>query len=223
MSRETMIAAAQGVLVPVDDEDDDGAVYQCQNCEEFWKEAELVTPIKDIEQRVAPGEPMPARRVPDVRRGVPQEHGGCAMTQIQYSKAFAATLQAALPALRKHEPLALEGTAETLYELYDVAKRGALALPAAHAVKLGPIAAGARKMGERRKWKNATGEDRERLRQYGRLGGRPRKTGAFKAQYQGALLGWYETAEMAEEAIEQARKADQDSDADFDAKYNPNR
>jgi hypothetical protein len=102
------------------------------------------------------------------------------MTQIQYSKAFAATLQAAFPALRKHEPLALEGTAETLYELYDVAKRGALALPAAHAVKLGPIAAGARKMAENR-WKNATEEDRERLRQYGRKGGRPRKNAASES------------------------------------------
>jgi hypothetical protein len=64
MTRESMVDACKGVLVPVDDEDDDGAVYQCGNCGEFWKEAELVTPIQDIHERVAPGEPMPAGECP---------------------------------------------------------------------------------------------------------------------------------------------------------------
>jgi hypothetical protein len=36
----------------------------CQNCEQTWELSEL-NQIKDIFQRVAPGEPMPAGECPD--------------------------------------------------------------------------------------------------------------------------------------------------------------
>ncbi len=43
----------------------DETVYECQNCPKRWKMGELINPIPDLEQRVAPGEPMPAGECPD--------------------------------------------------------------------------------------------------------------------------------------------------------------
>lgn len=37
---------------------------QCQNCAEVWPDDEL-DPIKDLHQRVAPGEPMPTGECPN--------------------------------------------------------------------------------------------------------------------------------------------------------------
>jgi hypothetical protein len=34
--------------------------YECQNCGKAFAEDELITPLPDLEQRVGPGEPMPA-------------------------------------------------------------------------------------------------------------------------------------------------------------------
>jgi len=38
--------------------------YVCQNCQEQW-DADDLEPLKDVEERVAPGEPMPAGECPD--------------------------------------------------------------------------------------------------------------------------------------------------------------
>lgn len=43
----------------------DETVYECQNCSKRWKMGELINPIPDLEERVAPGEPMPAGECPD--------------------------------------------------------------------------------------------------------------------------------------------------------------
>ena len=40
-------------------------LYECQNCGKAFPEAKLVTPIPDLEQRVMPGEPMPAGECPE--------------------------------------------------------------------------------------------------------------------------------------------------------------
>lgn len=40
-------------------------LHLCQNCRRHFKEDDLVNPIPDIEQRVAPGEPMPSGECPD--------------------------------------------------------------------------------------------------------------------------------------------------------------
>ena len=37
---------------------------ECQDCEQRTPESKLVNPIKDLAQRVAPGEPMPAGECP---------------------------------------------------------------------------------------------------------------------------------------------------------------
>lgn len=39
--------------------------FECQNCGEVWGENELVNPIPDLVERVAPGEPMPAGECPE--------------------------------------------------------------------------------------------------------------------------------------------------------------
>ncbi len=39
-------------------------LFECQNCDEKFTEGELINPIPDIGQRVAPGEPMPAGECP---------------------------------------------------------------------------------------------------------------------------------------------------------------
>jgi len=40
-------------------------VYECQDCGKRWSLDELKLDIPDIQQRVAPGEPMPAGECPD--------------------------------------------------------------------------------------------------------------------------------------------------------------
>lgn len=38
---------------------------RCQNCDSLWMDGELINPIHDLEQRVAPGEPMPSGECPE--------------------------------------------------------------------------------------------------------------------------------------------------------------
>jgi uncharacterized membrane-anchored protein len=39
--------------------------HLCQDCNKLWREEDLVLPIKDIFQRVLPGEPMPSGECPE--------------------------------------------------------------------------------------------------------------------------------------------------------------
>ncbi len=45
--------------------------YECQNCEKAFLEDKLITPIPDLDQRVAPGRTDAGRRMPGVRRALP--------------------------------------------------------------------------------------------------------------------------------------------------------
>lgn len=47
-----------------DEDDDEAGKYECQNCGIRLDEDEL-NPVKDISERVAPGEPIPAGECPD--------------------------------------------------------------------------------------------------------------------------------------------------------------
>lgn len=38
--------------------------HVCQNCQQVWAEKDLIVPIPDLDQRVAPGEPMPSGECP---------------------------------------------------------------------------------------------------------------------------------------------------------------
>jgi hypothetical protein len=40
-------------------------LHQCQDCQRHFNEDALINPVPDIEQRVAPGEPMPSGECPD--------------------------------------------------------------------------------------------------------------------------------------------------------------
>ena len=43
----------------------DPELSRCQDCQKTWSDFELVTPIPDIFERVAPGEPMPSGECPN--------------------------------------------------------------------------------------------------------------------------------------------------------------
>lgn len=43
----------------------DFKTYQCQNCLKIWHESQLKTEIPDLQERVAPGETMPAGECPE--------------------------------------------------------------------------------------------------------------------------------------------------------------
>jgi hypothetical protein len=55
-----LVHADAGEVLPVEEE----PKHQCQNCERQFGEDELVNPIPDLGQRVAPGEPMPSGECP---------------------------------------------------------------------------------------------------------------------------------------------------------------
>jgi hypothetical protein len=48
----------------LEEEDEEEKMHECQNCQTMWDKS-VLNPIKDIGQRVAPGEPMPSGECPD--------------------------------------------------------------------------------------------------------------------------------------------------------------
>jgi hypothetical protein len=92
------------------------------------------------------------------------------MTDAQLSRAIAKTLKASFPALGTNRGMNGADTIETLCEVYDEARKGALRVPGYEP----PVANAARAMAAKR-WANATDADRQQAREAGRLGGRPRK------------------------------------------------
>lgn len=49
---------------PYDGDGDEPTFHICQNCQQLWEESQLVNPIPDLYERVAPGEPMPSGECP---------------------------------------------------------------------------------------------------------------------------------------------------------------
>jgi hypothetical protein len=46
-------------------EDEGDSLHQCQNCGTLYLFSELTNPVPDLQERVAPGEPMPSGECPE--------------------------------------------------------------------------------------------------------------------------------------------------------------